>query len=146
MADSPHATGRFGGVKALEKRLRGRSDVIAHNKDAVAQTLLDIASANLTDVITWDENGDVKVKASADIPETAASAIKKVRVTRSRDGSPTLELEMHDKVSVLKVLAKAAGLLEPLPPESDAPTVVGIKMVGPEVVTTQYEDVEDGTD
>lgn len=141
MVESPHATGRFGGVKALEKRLKGRSAVIAHHKEAVAQTLIDIATANLTDVITWNSKGDVVVKASADIPDSAASAIKKVRVTRSKDGSPTLELEMHDKVSVLKVLAKSAGLLEPIGRESDAPTVVGIKMVGPDVVTTDYEDV-----
>ena len=26
-----YATGRFGGVKALEKRLKGRGSVIAHN-------------------------------------------------------------------------------------------------------------------
>ena len=141
MVETYSPTGRFGGVKALEKRLKGRSAVIAHHKEAVAQTLVDIASANLTDVITWDSKGVVVVKASADIPESAASAIKKVRVTRSKDGQPTLELEMHDKVSVLKVLAKSAGLLEPIGRESDAPTVVGIKMVGPDVVTTDYEDV-----
>ena len=141
MVETYSPTGRFGGVKALEKRLKGRSAVIAHHKEAVAQTLIDIATANLTDVITWDSKGDVKVKASADIPESAASAIKKIRVTRSKDGSPTLELEMHDKVGVLKVLAKSAGLLEPIGRESDAPTVVGIKMVGPDVVMTEYEDV-----
>ena len=50
---------------------------------------------------------------------------------------------MHDKVSVLKVLAKSAGLLEPMPAESKTPSVVGIKMVGPDVVTTEYEEVKD---
>mgnify|MGYP003141348053 FL=1 len=138
-----YATGRFGGVKALEKRLKGRSSVIAHNKEAVAQTLVDIASANLTDVVTWNDQGEVKVKSSADIPDATASAIKKIRVTRSKNGEPVLELEMHDKVSVLKVLAKSAGLLEPMPAESKTPSVVGIKMVGPDVVTTEYEEVND---
>lgn len=138
-----YATGRFGGVKALEKRLKGRSSVIAHNKEAVAQTLVDIASANLTDVVTWNDQGEVKVKSSADIPDATASAIKKIRVTRSKNGEPVLELEMHDKVSVLKVLAKSAGLLEPIPAESKTPSVVGIKMVGPDVVTTEYEEVKD---
>jgi|TARA_R100000664_G_C2718535_1_gene112776 hypothetical protein len=138
-----YATGRFGGVKALEKRLKGRSSVIAHNKEAVAQTLVDIASANLTDVVTWNDQGEVKVKSSADIPDATASAIKKIRVTRSKNGEPVLELEMHDKVSVLKVLAKSAGLLEPMPAESKTPSVVGIKMVGPDVVTTEYEEVKD---
>ena len=138
-----YATGRFGGVKALEMRLKGRSSVIAHNKEAVAQTLVDIASANLTDVVTWNDQGEVKVKSSADIPDATASAIKKIRVTRSKNGEPVLELEMHDKVSVLKVLAKSAGLLEPIPAESKTPSVVGIKMVGPDVVTTEYEEVKD---
>ena len=138
-----YATGRFGSVKALEKRLKGRSSVIAHNKEAVAQTLVDIASANLTDVVTWNDQGEVKVKSSADIPDATASAIKKIRVTRSKNGEPVLELEMHDKVSVLKVLAKSAGLLEPMPAESKTPSVVGIKMVGPDVVTTEYEEVKD---
>jgi hypothetical protein len=140
MAGSPHPTGRFGGVKRLEDRLKGRSEVISHNKDGIAQTLIDIARANLTDVITWDESGNVKVKASEDIPDSVAAAIKKLRVTRSKDGDPTLEIELHDKISVLKVLAKSAGLLEPIPSESQAPSVVGITMHGPEVVSVKKDD------
>ena len=140
MAGSPHPTGRFGGVKRLEDRLKGRSEVISHNKDGIAQTLIDIARANLTDVITWDESGNVKVKASEDIPDSVAAAIKKLRVTRSKDGDPTLEIELHDKISVLKVLAKSAGLLEPPPTESQAPSVVGITMHGPEVVSVKKDD------
>ena len=140
MSGSPHPTGRFGGVKKLEDRLRGRSEVIAQNKDGIAQTLIDIARANLTDVIEWNEQGEVKVKASADIPEAVAQAIKKVKVTRSKNGDPTLEIEMHDKVSVLRVLAKSAGLLEPVKDESSAPSVVGITMHGPEVVHVRKED------
>ena len=140
MSGSPSPTGRFGGVRKLEDRLKGRSEVISHNKDGIAQTLIDIARANLTDVITWDESGNVKVKASEDIPDSVAAAIKKLRVTRSKDGDPTLEIELHDKISVLKVLAKSAGLLEPIPSESQAPSVVGITMHGPEVVSVKKDD------
>ena len=143
MAGTHSPTGRFGGVKRLEQRLRGRNDVVAHNKNAVAQYLLNIAGANLTDVLTWDEHGNVKVKASADIPDEVACAIKRIRVTKSRGGEPTLELEMNDKVSVLRVLAKSAGLLEAPEKGPDAPSVVGIKMVGPDVPTT-YEEVGEG--
>ena len=89
MVSRPHPTGRFGGVKKLEDRLRGRSAVIAHNKEGIAQSLVDLARANLTDVIEWDEQGNVKVKASKEIPDAVASAIKKVKVTRSKDGQPT---------------------------------------------------------
>jgi hypothetical protein len=146
MAGSPHPTGRFGGIRALERRLRGRCDVIEQNKEGVAQALLDLASAKLTDVIEWDAEGNVKVRPSADIPDNVAAAIKKVRVSRNKDGDPTLELEMHDKISVLRILAKSAGLLEPPDRGPDTPSVIGIKIVGPEVVTTTYEEVEgDGT-
>jgi len=147
MVETPNPTGRFGGVKRLEDRLRGRSSVIAHNKEGIAQSLIDLARANLTDVISWDNQGNVSVKASEDIPDAVASAIKKVKVTRSKDGDPTLEIEMHDKVSVLRVLAKSAGLLEPPKEESQAPSVVGITMHGPTVVDAKYEPVKkDGTD
>ena len=139
-AGSPHPTGRFGGVKRLEHRLRGRSAVIAQNKEGIATSLLEIASANLTDVLTWDREGNVKVRPSDEIPENVASAIKKIRVTRSKNGEPTLEIEMHDKVSVLRVLAKSAGLLEPMHEDSPAPSVVGITMHGPEVVSVRKED------
>ena len=54
---------------------------------------------------------------------------------------------MHDKVSVLRVLAKSAGLLEPPQEESNTPSVVGITMHGPTVVDAKYEAVKkDGTD
>lgn len=139
MSGSPNPTGRFGGVKKLEDRLKGRSEVIAHNKDGIAQTLIDIARANLTDVITWDDQGNVKVKASEDIPDSVAVAIKKIRVTKSKDGDPTLELELHDKISVLRVLAKSAGLLEPPREDVAAPSVVGITMHGPEVVEVKKD-------
>ena len=130
MSGSPNPTGRFGGVKRLEDRLKGRSEVIAHNKDGIAQTLIDIARANLTDVTTWDDQGNVKVKASDEIPDSVAAAIKKIRVTKSKDGDPTLELELHDKVSVLRVLAKSAGLLEPPKEDGAAPYGTGNRMRG----------------
>lgn len=129
---------RFGGVKAVQNRLRGRSDVIAQNKEAIAEELVSMALTNLTDVITWDEAGNVKVKASADIPDKALRALKKIKVSYVK-GQPTLELELHDKVKTLQVLAKAAGLLE-VQLENNAPSVVGIKMVGPDVITTTYSE------
>ena len=57
-------------------------------------------------------------------------AIKKIKVTPTKLG-PQLEVELHDKVAVLRVLAKAAGLLEQQE-DMDRPSVVGIVMQGPE--------------
>ena len=128
---------RFGGVKALNRRMAGRSDYIAQHKEAIAQELMAVGAANISDVIEWDDQGAVKVKASRDIPANILSAIKEVKVTTAtRVGVSTssLELKMHDKLGSLRVLAKAAGLLEAPAPEQTMPSVVGIKMVGPDVV------------
>ena len=61
-----------------------------------------------------------------DIPEHALSAIKRIRILK--DG--TLDIEMVDKVRVLQLLAKSAGLLD-TEAEGDKPAVIDIKMVGP---------------
>ena len=61
-----------------------------------------------------------------DIPEHALSAIKRIRILK--DG--TLDIEMVDKVRVLQLLAKSAGLLD-TETEGDKPAVIDIKMVGP---------------
>ena len=53
-----------------------------------------------------------------------------IKVTPTKMG-PQLEVELHDKVGVLRVLAKASGLLEP-EQDVDRPSVVQINMSGPE--------------
>ena len=46
---------------------------------------------------------------------------------------------MHDKVAVLRILAKAAGLLEQQE-DIDKPSVVGIVMQGPEPIDAEVVD------
>ena len=53
-----------------------------------------------------------------------------------------MEVELHDKVSVLRTLAKASGLLENHE-DVDRPSVVGIVMHGPEPTIINAEEVED---
>ena len=101
------------------------SEVIYKNRDALASELINIGTANISDVVTWD-NGLAKVKDVKDIPEHALSAIKRIRILK--DG--TLDIEMVDKVRVLQLLAKSAGLLD-TETEGDKPAVIDIKMVGP---------------
>ena len=91
---------RFGGIRVVQRRLK-KSEVIEHNKENVAQELIDIATANIADIVWWDDHG------------------------------PQLEVELHDKVSVLRTLAKASGLLESQE-DVERPSVVGIVMHGPE--------------
>jgi hypothetical protein len=87
-----------------------------------------MANTKITDIMEWDDEGQVKVKASKDIPEHALQAIKSIKV--NKDGN--LELELYDKVGVLRLLAKASGLLDN-PDESDKPSVIGINIKPPDI-------------
>jgi hypothetical protein len=147
-AGSPNPVKRFGGIRELERRLKGRSAVLEQSKDAIAAELLAMGFANLTDVVTWDAAGNVSIIASDQISETATRAIKKVKSTVKYDKeggrTETLEIELHDKVRILQVLAKACGLMDESEKDLDAPSVVGIKMVGPDVIETEYEEITAG--
>lgn len=119
----------WGGTRSIERRLE-RSATLAGNREAVSYALLCMANTKITDIMTWDEAGNVKVKASHLIPEHALTAIKNIRVKADRDGNSTLEIELYDKVGVLRILAKASGLLDN-PEESDKPSVIGINVKAP---------------
>jgi hypothetical protein len=93
-----------------------------------------MANTKITDIMEWDDEGQVKVKASKDIPEHALQAIKSIKV--NKDGH--LELELYDKVGVLRLLAKASGLLDN-PDESDKPSVIGINIKPPDVQDVDLE-------
>ena len=121
----------WGGIRSIQKRLE-RSATIMENKEAVAYSLLCMANTKITDIMEWDDQGNIQVKASKDIPEHALQAIKTIRV--NKDGN--LELELYDKVGVLRLLAKASGLLDN-PEDSDKPSVIGINIKPPDI-----EDIE----
>ena len=112
------------------KRKVGRSDVIYDNRDLLAQELINLSTAKISDIMTWDDQGNVQVKATDAIPEAVLTAIKKVRIVPTADGRNAIEVEMIDKVRVLQTLAKASGLLDQ-EKNIDKPAVVEIKMVGP---------------
>lgn len=121
----------WGGIRSIQKRLE-RSATITENREAVAYSLLCMANTKITDIMEWDDEGQVKVKASKDIPEHALQAIKSIKI--NKDGQ--LDIELYDKVGVLRLLAKASGLLDN-PEESDKPSVIGINIKPPDV-----QDVE----
>jgi hypothetical protein len=117
----------------FQKRLE-RSATISENREAVAYTLLCMANTKITDIMEWDDEGQIKVKASKDIPDHALQAIKTIKV--NKDGN--LELELYDKVGVLRLLAKASGLLDN-PDESDKPSVIGINIKPPDVTDVDVD-------
>ena len=111
----------------IRKRLRGTS-IIYDNRDALAEEMLRLAGSKITDVVDI-EGGTMRLKDIDDIPEHALSAIKKIKITPTRNGDQ-VEVELIDKVRVLQMLAKSAGLLDQ-EKEIDKPSVVAIEMVMP---------------
>jgi len=119
--------GRFA-MGEVKKRLKG-SKLIYDNRDALAEELLRLGSSKITDVVDI-EGGTVRLKELDDIPDHALTAIRKIKITPTRNGDQ-IEVEMIDKVRVLQMLAKSAGLLD-TEKEADKPSVVAIEMVMPD--------------
>jgi len=122
----------WGGVESVVRKIE-RSQTIVANREAVAYSLLTIANTKITDIFEWDDLGNVKVKASNRIPEHALQSIKSVKSRVDKDGSATIELELYDKVQVLRILAKASGLLD-TPDDGNRPSVLGVTIQAPEDV------------
>jgi phospholipase C len=113
----------------------------ADKREAVVQELEAIASGEVTDVLSWDELGNVGVCASDRLPARARRAIKKVKVTPNQHGNQ-IEVEMHDKLSALRLLAKHRGLLEPNSDERK-PSMIGINVTGPKATTYEVKEEDD---
>ncbi len=120
----------WGGVRSIQRRME-RSATITDNREAIAFSMLCMANTKITDILTWDEDGNVKVKAASQIPDHALQAIKNIRVKREKDGSQTLDVELYDKVGVLRLLAKASGLLDNPDDGSDKPSVLDVNVIAP---------------
>jgi hypothetical protein len=80
--------------------------------------------------------GNVKVKASSRIPEHALQSIKSIKSRVDKNGEATIELELYDKVQVLRILAKASGLLD-TPDDGQKPSVIGVNIQAPEDVDSK---------
>lgn len=128
--------GRFGGVRLAQRRIR-TSETLENNKEAVAQELIALGTTSITEIM----NLDGSMRPLDEIPDYALRAIKKI--VPMPDGRVSIEL--HDKVSVLRILAKAAGFLDNPEKENDKPSIVGINMRGP-AATTEYAEVVDDAD
>jgi hypothetical protein len=133
----------WGGVRSIQKRLE-RSATIMENREAVAYSLLCMANTKLTDIMSWDDQGNVSVKASKDIPEHALQAIKSIKANEFTDKSGnttrTIDIELYDKVGVLRLLAKASGLLDNPEADSDKPSVIGINIKAPDIVDAEVRN------
>ncbi len=129
IADIPNLT-NWGGIRSVQRQMK-RSATLEGNREAVAYQLLCMASTKITDIMTWDESGNVTVKQSSKIPDQALQAIKKVSVRTDKEGNSYLDIELYDKIGVLRLLAKASGLLDNPDNESSRPSVIDVNVVAP---------------
>lgn len=127
---------------------QARRDIQSANtekREAVRQELEAIAASQITDVLSWTVNGNgtpvVEVIASDQLSERARRSIKKIKVTPMEHGNQ-IEVEMHDKLSALRVLAKVEGLLNGDDTEDKRPSLVGINLRGPSSLPDQRSDAE----
>ena len=120
----------WGVIRSINRRME-RSGTMLGNKEAIAYQILAMLNTKLSDIVSWDESGNVTVKASHQIPEHALQSIKSIKVRTDRDGNSTLEVELFDKVGVLRLAAKASGLLD-APDDGDKPSVIDVNVVAPE--------------
>lgn len=106
-------------------------------REAVVQELEAIGAGEATDVIQWDAMGQVTLTPSAALSERARRSIKKVKVTPNQFGNQ-IEVEMHDKIAALRLLAKHRGLLEPNA-DNQKPSMIGINITGPKATIVDVE-------
>ena len=105
--------------RVLEKEFYD-SDLVIEEKTGV----------KITDIFDW--NGQkLELKDAKDIPDHALAAIKKIKITPTQSGDDIIEVELLDKVRMMQLLAKSAGLLD-TEKDADKPAVVDIQMVMPE--------------
>ena len=129
---------------------QARRDIQSVNtdkRDAVRQELEAIGASQITDVVSWtvDKRGNatVEVIASDQLSERARRSIKKIKVTPMEHGNQ-IEVEMHDKLSALRVLAKVEGLLDGSDDQDKRPSLVGINLRGPVQVPDKRAAAEGG--
>lgn len=121
----------WGGVRSVQKRLE-RSSTITGNREAIAYQMVSMAMTNITHIATWDDQGRLRVKTASEIPEHALASIKKISARVDREGNSYLEVELYDKVALLRLLAKASGLLDNPDDGSDKPSVIDVNVVAPD--------------
>jgi len=109
------------------------------DRDHVLEELSKLATSEITDVLFWDAEGRVTLQSAADLSPRARASIKKVKVTPTAEGNQ-IEVELHNKDSALRLLAKHHGLLDQTG-EQNKPSVIGVNIHGP--TTTTYEVLDD---
>jgi hypothetical protein len=126
-------------VRKMRRELTSQDD---NKRAAVLGELELLGGSKITDVLQWDSAGNVYLTATNDLPDHVRRAIKKVKVTPNKDGQNSIEVEMHDKIAALRLLAKHHGLMEATD-DTNRPSIIGINLHGPGSPVTTYEVKEE---
>ena len=118
-------------LKESKELLKSNSNV---KREAVEQELAAIGASEITDIIQWDDAGKVTIVDSDSLPIRSRRSIKKMKVMPTQYGNQ-IEVEMHDKLGALRLLAKHYGMLN-VDSSQNKPSVLGINIKGPQ---TTYE-------
>ena len=111
-------------VRQARKALKGDDN---QERDAVLSELGALAASEITDVVTWERDGEsYAITASSDLTPRAKKAIKKIRITPGQFGS-TVEVELHDKLGAARLLARHHGLLD-RDSSARAPSVIDVNV------------------
>lgn len=97
--------------KAIDARLAEQAASSDLARARLIAELEAIAFANLGDVATWNEGGDLIVMSSSDLPPAALASLKEVRSTTSTRSTVYKAIKQHDKVRAMALLAKIQGLV-----------------------------------
>ena len=127
-------------ISIREARAALKSDDTGR-RDAVLGELDALAAAEITDVLSWDADGEVHVRASEELPARVRKAIKRVKVRPTSAGNE-IEVELHDKMAALRLLSKHTGLLDDA--AAAKPTLIGINVKHAQPV--EYSVDEPGPD
>lgn len=126
-------------VRKMRRELTSQDD---NKRAAVLGELELLGGSKITDVLQWDSAGNVYLTATNELPDHVRRAIKKVKVTPNKDGQNSIEVEMHDKIAALRLLAKHHGLMEATD-DTNRPSIIGINLHGPGSPVTTYEVKEE---
>lgn len=103
----------------IEAEIEARKARLSIKAEQIIQELALIAFAGIKDFVEIDESGAIKVRPLDSLGERKSKVIKKVKDNRvikstSEGGairSGTFQIELHDKVRCLELLARHLGLL-----------------------------------
>lgn len=95
---------------AINKAMKERADRVEITGDRVLQELASVAFLRITDVVEWDDSGRATFKSSDKLLSIAKAGISEIQEKMTADGTRTVSLKLHNKLTALESLGKHLGL------------------------------------